>query len=716
MRTLPITAVLAVLASAPAIAQPPATTSPTTSTKTVTQDTEDDPFIWLEDAESPRAIDWARAENARSLKVLENDPRYATLHAEALKIVDAVDRIPTPSFRGGAIYNLWQDAEHAQGLWRRTTLDSYQTASPAWQAVLDLDALSKAEGKTWVWHGVTCLKPEDRRCIVALSDGGEDAETLREFDLTTKAFVDGGFDLPRGKQNAVWLDADTLVVDREWGPGTMTESGYPFVVKTLKRGQPLDQAQEIFRGEPTDVAVEMAQLYDPQTGRSAVLLVRGVTFFESEIHLVAPDGVKRLVPPKKVTVRGFLGGRLIFTIEQDWTPDGGGTTFPQGSLLAGDLDRLAAGDAGGVRVIYAPGPRESIESVGVSKSKVVVSAYQNVRGRAFVFTPAADGSWTRGQVPFPDNLSVDLVDVDDASDRAFVETASFLQPTELALVDAGALAAKTVKALPARFDASKDVTEQFEATSTDGTKVPYFVVRPKGLKFDGIAPTLLYAYGGFQISMTPSYSANIGKLWLERGGVFVLANIRGGGEVGPAWHEAGLKTHRQRIYNDFAAVAKDLIARKITSPRRLGIEGGSNGGLLMGVEMEQHPDLWNAAVIQVPLLDLIRMPKIGAGASWVGEYGSPDVPEERAFLETISPYQNLKPDVKYPEPFLVTSTKDDRVGPGHARKFAARMESMGLPFLYYENIEGGHSAAANLHETAHRVSLEMTYLTRKLMD
>ncbi|MEI9964204.1 MAG: prolyl oligopeptidase family serine peptidase [Caulobacteraceae bacterium] len=634
MRRILIAAAALAAASVPAFAQPPAAPAP--SPPALTQSA-DDPFIWLEDAEGPRALDWVRAENARSLAVLENDPRYPVLHAQALRIVDATDRIPTPGFRAGAIYNLWQDAEHPQGLWRRTSLDNYRTAAPAWETVLDLDALSKAEGKTWVWRGAVCRKPDERRCILALSDGGEDAGVLREFDLPSKQFVDGGFSLPRGKQNFAWLDDDTLVLDREWGPGTMTESGYPFVVKTLKRGQSPDQAREIFRGKPVDVTVEMTSLFDGAAGRSAVLLNRGVTFFETEEYLVAADGVKRLPLPLKVTPRGLLGGRLIFTIEQDWTPAAGGRTYPQGALLAADLDALAAGRADDVQTLYAPGPRESIESVGVSRSRVVVSAYENVRGRLLVFAPGPDGTWTRGRVALGDNLSVDLDDVDDASDLAFVETANFLQPTTLSLVDAAALTATPVKTLPPRFDASKDVIEQFEATSKDGTKVPYFVVRPKDLAFDGTAPTLL-----IQISMTPSYSPTLGKLWLERGGVYVLANIRGGGEFGPAWHEAGLKTHRQRIYDDFAAVGEDLIARRITTPRRLGIEGGSNGGLLMGVEFTQHPELWNAVVIQVPLLDMLRFPKIGAGASWVGEYGSPDIPEERAFLASISPYHNLK--------------------------------------------------------------------------
>jgi prolyl oligopeptidase len=589
MRLLPAALAALALSSGAALAQTPSAPAPAASA--------DDPFIWLEDAESPKALDWAKAQNARSLGVLEKDPRYEGLHEAALKIVDATDRIPTPAFRAGSIYNLWQDKDHVQGLWRRTSLHSYRTAAPDWETVLDLDALAKAEGKTWVWRGATCLDPEQVKCLVTLSDGGEDASEAREFDLPGKKFVDGGFRLPRGKQDLDWLDGDTLIVAREWGPGTMTQSGYPFVVKTLGRGQPLDGAKEVFRGQESDVGVTPFGLFDATTGKRAVIINRAVSFFEAEIYALQPSGVVKLPLPLKSTVRGLNNGVLIFTIEQDWTPAAGGPTFPQGALMAADLAGLERGQTSSAAVLYAPGPRESIEQVALSKSRVLVAAYQNVKGRALVFARSGDGKWTSKALALPDKAAVALVDADDRSDEAFLQVESHLDPPTLYLADIASGAAQPVKSLPARFDASKDVIEQFEATSKDGTKVPYFVVRPKALKYDGTAPTLLYAYGGFQVSMTPSYSATLGKLWLERGGVYVLANIRGGGEFGPAWHEAGLKTRRQRIYGDFAAVGEDLIARKITSPRRLGIEGGSNGGLLMGVQLEQRPDLWNAVVI-----------------------------------------------------------------------------------------------------------------------
>ena len=672
-----------------------------------------DPFLWLEDVEGTRALDWVRAQNARSLGGLEADPRYAGLKAEALAIVNATDRIPMPGLRGGAIYNFWQDQTNVRGLWRRTTVESYRTAAPTWETLLDVDALSTAEKANWVYKGAQCRRPTYNRCLVSLSDGGKDAVQIREFDIRTRAFVPGGFVLAEGKQDAAWLDDDTLLVGREWEPGQVTESGYAYIVKTLKRGQPLSAAVEVFRGQPTDVAASGGVLHDGD-GHEVVVFTRSRTFYESETWIGTPTGPKRLAVPEKHSLQGLSKNQLLFTLEEDWTTPSG--AFRSGALVSVDAaEAVRHPEALRPRLIVQPGPRQSIEGVSTTKNYVLVDLYENVQGgvRRYAFT--GEG-WRAEPIPLPAASSVDIVAAEDESDAIFASVTSFLTPTTLWLGDAGKRSAAEVKALPARFDASTHVTEQFEATSKDGTKVPYFVVRPKAMKADGSNPTLLYAYGGFQVSMTPGYSATIGKLWLERGGVYVLANIRGGGEFGPAWHQAGLKQNRQRIYDDFAAVAEDLIARKITSPRRLGIEGGSNGGLLMGVEFVQRPDLWNAVVVQVPLLDMLRYHKLLAGASWVAEYGDPDKPDERAFLETISPYQNLKSGPKYPEPFFVTSTKDDRVHPGHARKMAAKMESLGLPFLYYENIDGGHSAAANLQEAARRSSLEFMYLMRKLMD
>lgn len=678
-------------------------------------DAASDPFQWLEEVEGKTALDWVATENKRSLDLLQADPRYEALHASALKIVNASDRVPMPSFRAGGIDNFWQDQDAVRGVWRRTSLESYRTKTPQWETVLDIDALAKAEGANWVYKGADCLAPEERFCLVALSDGGKDAVEVREFDAVDKTFVKDGFVLPAGKQQAAWIDKDTLLVGREWTPGLVTESGYPFVIKRLKRGQDLGQATEVFAGAKSDVGVWPGVIRDADGKHVADYVTRATGFFDSEVHVLTPKGPVRLAVPTKSSFQAYLDGQAIFTLEEAWTAPNG-KAFAQGSLISFDLAKAIA-DPRTINpaLILAPNARQSIEGVTTTRSRLLVTLTTNVVGEVWSYAHGPKG-WSGRALDLPKNASLGMVSANDRNDQIFVSVTSFLTPTSLWLgaADAGSLA--EVKAAPARFDASDLVTEQFEATSKDGTKIPYFVVRKKALVLDGTAPTLLYAYGGFQVSMTPAYSGLTGKLWLERGGVYVLANIRGGGEFGPAWHQAGLKTKRQVIYDDFAAVAEDLVARKITSPRHLGIQGGSNGGLLMGVQLTQRPDLWRAVVVQVPLLDMLRYNRLLAGASWMDEYGDPADPIEGAFLKQLSPYHNLKAGVTYPEPFFVTSTKDDRVHPAHARKMAARMQAMGLPFLYYENTDGGHSAAANLKETAKRVSLEFTYLTRKLMD
>jgi len=449
------------------------------------------------------------------------------------------------------------------------------------------------------------------------------------------------------------------------------------------------------------------------------MFYRSVSFFEREWSLMQADGsVVPLALPKKSDLGGLLDNQLILQLNQDWQPEGLTTTFIQGSVLAIDLDELKKDPAHPKPlVVVAPTAQEFVDDVGITRNHLIVTTLEHVQGRAYVFTHDKKDGWQRKKLDVPDNLAVKIVTTNTSDDKYFLSLTGFLTPSSLLLGDAGKGASlETAKTLPAQFDASKDVVEQFDATSKDGTKVPYFVVRPKDLKYDGSNPTLLNAYGGFQDSETPHYSAVVGKLWLERGGVFVVANIRGGGEFGPAWHEAGLKTHRQRIYDDFSAVGQDLVTRKITSPQKLGIMGGSNGGLLMGVEITQHPEMWKAVVIDIPLLDMLRFEQIAAGASWVGEYGSVSVPEERAFLASISPYNQLRRDVTYPMPLLFTTTKDDRVGPVHARKFAARMEEFGKPFYYQEFIEGGHAAGADLKEDAKMWATMYTYLTMKLME
>ena len=675
----------------------------------------DDPYIWLEDVSGQRAMDWVEAHNAKSQAVLEADPRYQQYYSEALAIAQAKDRVPTANFIGGQVYNFWQDEDHVRGIWRRTSVADYASGSPHWETVLDLDALAKAEKANWVWKGATCARPAETRCLLNLSDGGEDAVTIREFDLPSKTFVKGGFDLPKGKQDASWQDENTLLVSREWKPGELTESGYAYVVKRLKRRQKLAQATEIFRGNKSDVSASAYVLRDSQGGLLP-LVVEATDFFHSKTFLVGAKGNRRVAIPEKAQLVDLVDGRVIIQSQEEWKPKGTSKVLPAGSLLSVNLADLRANPANLKPVlIYTPGPREALQGATAAKDVLLVSTLDNVRGRMLTFTPAPGGKWTRADLDLPDNSSIGVSDASHKDNQALLTVTGFLTPPSIWLANAADGKAREIYHQPPKFDASNLTVEQREATSADGTRIPYFIVHRKDMRLNGDNPTLLYAYGGFEVSVTPSYSPTTGKLWLEHGGVFVVANIRGGGEFGPKWHEAALKTDRQRAYDDFAAVAKDLIARKVTSPRRLGIRGGSNGGLLMGVEFTQHPELWNAVIIDVPLLDMIRISKIAAGASWEGEYGDIADPKVLAFWEKTSPYQNLRKGVVYPEPFIFTTTKDDRVGPQHARKFAARMEEMGLPFLYYENTEGGHAAGANLKQQAHTTALEMIYLTRKLM-
>ncbi|HEY7236319.1 MAG TPA: prolyl oligopeptidase family serine peptidase [Gemmatimonadaceae bacterium] len=674
-----------------------------------------DAYLWLEEQTGDRAMAWVRSENAKTSAVLEKDPRFARLYGDALMIAQSNDRIPYARFLGGQLYNFWQDGAHVRGIWRRTTLASYRTTSPRWTTVLDLDSLARAEKANWVWQGADCLAPAERRCLIALSDGGEDASTVREFDLLTRTFVKDGFLLPHGKQRFAWMGEDTLLVSREWNSGELTKSGYPYIVKRLVRGQPLSAAVEIFRGTSTDELPSDPETLNDGSGHRITLVSRGVTFFQSKKFVVTPTAVSELSMPEKARFVDMLDGQVIVRLSEPWSA--GTTHIAAGSLASFDAAAASKNPQSLAPVaVYQPGPRESVENARATHDALFVAVNQNVRGRIFEFTRTSDGSWTYRRLSFPDNLALGVAGTNQRGDDAFVGVEGFLTPSSVWLANARTGAVTSVKSRRAQFDASRDTVEQFEATSSDKTKIPYFVVHRKGMKLDGANPTILTAYGGFEISMTPSYNDMDGKLWLEPGGVFVLANIRGGGEFGPAWHEAGLKTHRQVIYDDFAAVAQDLIAHGITSSRRLGIEGGSNGGLLMGVEMTQHPDLFRAVDIQVPLLDMLRFEQIDAGASWVGEYGSVSNPDERAFWERTSPYQNLKEGVTYPEPLIWTTTKDDRVGPQHARKFAAKMAALGDPYLFYEVVEGGHGSGANLKERAHTTALEITYFVRKLMD
>ena len=675
-----------------------------------------DPYVWLEEVEGERAMEWVKAHNAHSLGVLQGDPRYETLHQQALEIVQSRDRIPAPGFtHDGHIDNFWQDAQHVRGVWRRTTLDSYKTAEPQWETVLDIDALAEAESANWVYKGSTCLAPEERYCLISLSNGGKDAVTLREFDSVTRSFVEGGIYLPESKGGASWINKDTLLVARDFGPGTLTNSGYPMVVKRMRRGESLDQADVLFMGEPTDVSVSGYTLRDADGVLKATLINRSIDFYSSETYRVTDDGaVVKLALPAKSDITGLVDGRLVVSLKQDWTAPSG-QDFKSGDLIAWPLDAWLEDPATPAVLVLRPTERQAVEGVNATRNTLVVALYDNVRGSVRVYRPG-ETEWTYSTLDLPQNVSVGVGSASETDDKVFVSVTGYLNPSSLWLADAATGAVDQVKSMPAKFDATGMTVEQHEARSADGTMIPYFVVHKADMPLDGTNPTLLYGYGGFESSLLPGYSATVGKLWLERGGVYVIANTRGGGEFGPRWHEAALQQNRQRAHEDFQAVALDLIARDITSQPKLGIMGGSQGGLFMGAMLTQRPDLINAAVIQVPLFDMLRFHKLLAGASWIGEYGDPEIPEQRAWIQQYSPYQNLRAGQPYPEVFIHTSTKDDRVHPGHARKAAARLEELGYPVLFYENTDGGHAAGANLQETARRLALEYTYLSRRLMD
>lgn len=691
-----------------------------------------DEHLALEEVEGAEAMAFVAAENEKSLKALTEDPRYEPLRAEAEAILTATDRIPRPAFLGDGIGNFWQDAANPKGIWRRTTLDSYRTATPEWETLLDIDALARAEGRDWVFKGADCLAPDDRRCLIMLSDGGKDAVTVREFDTSTKAFVEGGFVLPEGKHRIEWLDEDTLLVATDFGAEngkpTLTESGYPFIVKALKRRGTLEAAVELFRGDAADGGYGVSpSVYRDGDGRiEAVIFNRPLDTFRAETWWLDGSTLVRLAIPERTSVHGVMDGRLIFTIEEAWTRTGllyGNGERRAGSLMAVSLNTLRPrSPSGDIRlsteadVIVSPTARQSIEGVRVFDGRVVATIYDNVVGHIVAFNAAGSSPWTRTVLPAADNAAVHLGASSRKSGRLFYDFEGFLTPQTLALVDLNRSSADRIKQAPARFDASTHVVEQFQVASTDGTQVPYFVVRPKDAPMDGSTPTMLFGYGGFQVSFPPVYKPELGKLWLEKGGAYVVANIRGGGEFGPAWHQAALNENRQRAFDDFAAVARDLAERKITSARRLGIYGRSNGGVLTSVSMTQHPELFNAVVIESPLVDMLRYPYLPAGASWIGEYGDPRLPDEAAWIAPYSGYQNLRNGANYPRAYITTNTRDDRVHPGHARKFAARLGDMGYDRLYYEETAGGHSNDADPVANARRWARHYVYLAQQLMD
>jgi prolyl oligopeptidase len=675
-----------------------------------------DPFLWLEDISGERSMNWVRAQNERSLAVLTGDKRFGSLYQDALAILGSDSRIPYGKINAGYVYNFWQDTQHVRGLWRRADLASFRRGEPRWQTLLDVDDLARREGRNWVFGSVDCLAPDYLRCMIGLSDGGTDASSYREFSTDTLTFVSGGFTLPEAKSSVTWLDENRLIVATDYGTGTMTDSGYPSVAKVWRRGEPLASAAPLFSGELTDVGVFVTTLRDAEQVWPVV--VQATTFFDSRVHVRMMGGDTVTLPlPRRVNLVDMVDGKIVAHLKQSW--EHGGVTYPADSLVALELDAARQFPA---TLVYAPGPSEALEQVEAGQDDIYVVLLDDVIGRIKRLSPGALG-WRATNVDMPANGTVSISSANGKGNDLLVSYESLTVPDSLFYVD-DANAVTRVQSLPSMYDATDVVVEQRFATSRDGTRVPYFIMAKKDVLARGRAPTIQYGYGGFEVSILPHYyedpgrpqhGALAGRLWVERGGVLVLSNIRGGGEYGPAWHKAALKENRQRAFDDFFAIGDALVSTGVTTPDKLGAIGRSNGGLLMGAAMIQRPDLYAAIDCGVPLLDMLRYHKLLAGASWMGEYGDPDDPQQRAYIARYSPYQALRKDADYPQLLFYTSTKDDRVHPGHARKMAARMDAFGHDFLYYENIEGGHGGTANQEQLAYRTALEFVFFMQALM-
>ncbi|WP_455289024.1 prolyl oligopeptidase family serine peptidase [Cupriavidus necator] len=673
--------------------------------------TSNDPYLWLEDIDGARALDWVRARNAECMDRLAETVEFESMRGQVLGSLDDDARIPHVIHQGDFYYNFWRDASHPRGLWRRTTLASFRADQPVWEVLLDVDALAEAEKENWVWQEANCREPDYRRCLISLSRGGTDAHVVREFDLEVRAFVPDGFRLEQAKSFCSWKDADTLYVATDFGPGSISHSGYPRVAKLWRRGQSLAEATTVYAGFEDDMMV--FAFHDPFPGYARDFVLRQVDFYASELYLLDKEGRRSLLEVPRHAEIMIHGPWLLVRPREPWQV--GERTYSSGTLLAANLDDWVAGKHAPV-ALFEPSESTALSGYFCTRSCVILQILEDVKSRIDVLSPRRDG-WQRDALEgLPEATSVTYVTTTaHEHDEILILASGFLEPDTLYRGIAGQPGLETLKRGPTAFDSSRYAVEQHFVASADGTRVPYFLVSAKDLPRDGCAPTLMMGYGGFETSMLPFYLRYEGPFWLERGGVYILANIRGGGEYGPRWHQAALREKRSCAFEDFAAVAQDLVARGITCAQRLGIEGGSNGGLLVGNMLTRWPELFGAIVCAVPLLDMRRYTKLLAGASWIAEYGDPDQPKDWEFLRAISPYHNLHPQIRYPSVLFLTSTSDDRVHPGHARKMAAKMLAMGKDVLYYEHLDGGHSAAAGHVQVAFNQALMRAFLWETLL-
>lgn len=687
-------------------------------------DSASDPHLWLEEITSAQALEWVNERNDISLQQLHEKPLAKTLEGEILSILDAKDKIPFAHKRGDYLYVFWQDEDHERGVWQRTTLDSYRSDNPDWDVLIDVDALNEQENEDWVWHGASALRPRDgknyTRFLVSLSHGGSDADVTREWDLESRSFVADGFNRPEAKGGMSWVDYDTVLVATDFGEDTLTTSGYPRQVRLWRRGEELAKAQKLYESSAEDMGVFAAHVQSPGFERTVITNMH--TFYTSTTFVVTDlqtePKLQEVNAPKDVQV-SLNREQIIFMPRTDWQFNE--LLIPAGAVAVGNIDdylNLPPAEVE-LKILFNPSDKNSLQNISVTKNYLILTVLEDVKYRLEAHWLNGE-NWHRSELFKDLTGSLEVWGVDsDENDEIWLTQTDFTTPTSLYLGDIAGLseskdaALELLKQTPARFDASDVVVKQYFATSDDGTKVPYFEVAKEATSAP--RPTLLYGYGGFEVSLTANYLPVSGKAWIERGGVYVIANIRGGGEYGPKWHQAGLKANRPKVYQDMAAVARDLVARGVTTEKQLGVQGGSNGGLLTGNMLTQYPELFGAVIIQVPLLDMKRFSKLLAGASWMGEYGDPDT-ADWDFIKTFSPYHLIDESAaeSYPPVFVLTSTRDDRVHPGHARKFTAALESVGAEVLYYENIEGGHGGAASNKQAARMNSLIYAFLWEKL--
>ncbi|HVE90536.1 MAG TPA: prolyl oligopeptidase family serine peptidase [Burkholderiaceae bacterium] len=667
-----------------------------------------DPYLWLEEVDGVRALDFARVASTRTLSELRERREFAQIRDEVREVLDSRDRIAQVVVHGEHLYNFWQDRANPRGLWRRTTWDEYRKPQPAWETVLDVDALARDEKENWVWKNAQCLPPRGERCLLSLSRGGGDAIVVREFDLGQKQFVADGFALAEAKSDVDWRDRDTIYVSTDFGAGSMTDSGYPRIVRRWSRGTPLAQAVTVFEGQRTDVGASAWVDHDVRDGITRITegVRRSIAFYNGETFVLRDGAPVRLDVPNDAAAQ-IVGPWLVVRLRSAWNV--GGRSYPVGALIVTSAHDFLSGRRA-FEVLFEPTARTALQSWSATRNTIVLDVLDNVRSRLWVMTPG-DGGWRSLEIALPSLGAANARAVDRfASDQVFITYQDFLTPPTL-FIGVASEPVQALKSMPAFFDASRMAVQQLDVRSRDGTRVPYFVIGQRGVRN---APTMLYGYGGFENALEPFYSGALGRAWLARGGVLVIANIRGGGEFGPAWHQAALKEKRQNAFDDFIAIGEDLARRGIAQPKQIGIRGGSNGGLLVGAALTQRPELFGAAVAQVPLLDMKRYNKLLAGASWMAEYGDPDVPDQWAYIAKYSPYQNVRKDARYPPTLFVTSTRDDRVHPAHARKMFARMREQGHDAWYYENIEGGHGAASNNEQRALMAAIEYTFLWKHL--